>query len=343
VEPSVRQALERVRAGATAVEDAATASFALADIVRRAGKYPLAFAYYREANERLAAAHPFAMDCWEQEVEKTIAASRAWLEAGNCPAADASAGGEKLVFIVGMPRSGTSLCEQIISAHPGVPGAGELASMEHIEKALQQTGSDPYAVEAEPAWIDQMREAYLESLPAGFANHSRVTDKTPRNFERLGLIFRLFPAARVLWCVRHPLDTILSCYFQDFGAGQKFSQRLDHCARMYAAQVRLMRHWKHYFGRSIHAVDYSSLVRDLQSNVRAMADFLDVEFDPAMLQPHRNPRMVRTASAAQVKRPVYTTSLNNWRHYRQELSQVCAMLQQHGLLDAQGRAIEPSQ
>jgi len=336
---SVQLALEQIRTRNGSYESAAVAGFALADLARRAGDHARAFTLYREANERLAAAGPFAMDHWEQSLERTIAASRAWLQnSGHRQTGTVDDCGEKLVFIVGMPRSGTSLCEQIISAHPAVLGAGELTMMEHIEKALPQMDSETAAAAPDAAWLEQMRHAYLEGLPPEAASHMRITDKTPRNFERLGLVFALFPRARVLWCVRHPLDTIISCYFHDFGDGQRFSNRLDHCARMYIGQVRLMRHWMRYFGDSIDIVDYSGLVQNLAAAATEMADFLGLEFHRAMLQPHLNRRPVWTASSAQVRRPVYTSSLDNWRHYRQELSEVCSMLQQHDLLDGQGRS-----
>ncbi len=338
-DPSVRQALEEIKAGAGDDTSAASVRFALADMARRCGDHAAAFALYRQANEYLATAHPFAMDDWEISLEKTISASRAWLESGHAPAADADMnGGERLVFIVGMPRSGTSLCEQIICAHPAVKGGGEMATMEYIANALGYENIDLFSMESEPDWLPRMRCAYLDSLPAGSAAYARISDKTPRNFERLGLILRLFPAARVLWCVRHPLDTIISCFFQDFRSGQRFSYRLEYAARMYAGHVRVMRHWLRYFAGSVKVIDYAEMVQNPAATARQMAAFIGLDFNPAMLQPQLNPRPVRTASSLQVRRPIYTTSLNNWRHYRQELAPLSAMLQQQGLLDAHWRS-----
>jgi hypothetical protein len=183
-----------------------------------------------------------------------------------------------------------------------------------------------------------MRRAYLDSLPTRADDHGRVVDKSPRNFERLGLIFRLFPAARVLWCLRHPLDTIISCYFQDFRGGQRFSSNLEQCAWVYVEHIHLLRHWMRHFRNSIEVVDYSVLVQNLEGTAREMSDFIGVEFHPAMLQPQLNTRNVRTASSQQLRQPVYTTSLNHWRHYRKELADILALLQQQGLLDRQGRS-----
>lgn len=336
---AAQRALEEIRTSARDDESAATAGFALADMARRCGDHAAAFALYRQANEYLAAAHPFAMDDWELSLDKTVSASRAWLESSHSAAAGADTnGGERLVFIVGMPRSGTSLCEQIICSHPGVTGGGEMATMEYIANTLGYENIDPFNSESEPEWLQRMRGAYLDSLPAGSAAYERISDKTPRNFERLGLILRLFPAARVLWCVRHPLDTIISCFFQDFRSGQRFSYRLDYAARMYAGHVRAMRHWMQYFADSITVIDYAELVQNPAATARQMAAFIGLDFNPAMLQPHLNPRPVRTASSLQVKQAIYTTSLNNWRHYRRELAAASAMLQQQGLLDEQWRS-----
>jgi len=335
-DPSVQRGLEEILANTTDDADAASAAFALADISRRRGEHGKAFAYCRAANDRLAAARPFAMDQWEQMVASTISAPDARAE--NAQSVIAKKPAERLIFIVGMPRSGTSLCEQIVSAHSGVFGGGERATMEHIEKTLSHAGAFPRDTATEPSWMGSMRAAYLESLPTGSGSAAWATDKTPRNFERLGLIFRLFPTARVLWCVRHPLDTILSCYFQDFGSGQHFSNRLDHCARMYIGHVRLMRHWLRRYGDSVHIVEYSGLVQELEPSVRGVADFLDLEFEPSMLEPHRNSRMVWTASAQQVKQPVYATSLDVWQHYARELLPARTLLEHHGLIDEKGRS-----
>jgi hypothetical protein len=238
-----------------------------------------------------------------------------------------------------MPRSGTSLSEQILCSHSEVLGGGELATMEYIARALAHEGIDPFEVGSEPGWLERMRRAYLSSLPARAADHARVIDKTPRNFERLGLILRLFPAARVLWCLRHPLDTIISCYFQDFRGGQGFSNNLEQCSGVYVEHIQLLRYWMRYFGDSIYVIDYPDLVQNPEATIHAMADFIGVEFQPAMLQPQLNTRNVRTASAQQLRQPVSTTSLNQWQHYGEELADVCALLQQQGLLDQQGRSI----
>jgi hypothetical protein len=293
---------------------------------------------YREANERLARLRHFNIEEWELQVETTIRDSRAWLEsAAFASPAGNRKWGENLVFIVGMPRSGTSLCEQVLCSHSRILGAGELATMEYITRALKHDSCDPFGADAH--WLNPMRREYLASLPPSVGQYERVSDKSPRNFERLGLVFRLFPGARVLWCQRHPLDTIISCYFQDFQDGQRFSNSLDHIARMYLGHVRLMRHWMSWFAGSIEVIEYSTLVRNLEATARRMAEFVGLDYEAAMCQPHRNPRLTLTASSQQVRQPVYTGSIDNWRHYREELREVASLLQEHDLLDSECRSI----
>jgi tetratricopeptide (TPR) repeat protein len=341
-DPAIEKALADIETLAQDSATTATATFALADLDRQRGLFDAAFARYRSANQRLAESQPFALGKWQESLHTMTSNALMWLEstAGPKPTEEADGGG-RLVFVVGMPRSGTSLCEQVLCSHPGVYGAGELPTMEFIAKALAHEGIDPFHVGSEPDSLKHMCEAYLGSLPTRSANHVRVIDKTPRNFERLGLIFRLFPGARVLWCLRHPLDTILSCYFQDFHGSQQFSHNLDQCAWVYIEHIRLLRHWLLHCGNSIKVVEYPCLVQDLAGTAQEMADFIGVEFHASMLQPQLNTRNVRTASSHQLRQPVYTTSLDQWRHYRKELAGVCVLLQQQGVLDQQGRSIPP--
>ena len=153
------------------------------------------------------------------------------------------------------------------------------------------------------------------------------------NFERIGLIHRIFPAARFVYCKRHPLDTILSCYFQDFQAGLNFASDLEVITRVYIHHARLMEHWSTRIPERIHSVDYESLVSNLETVARAMTEFLNCDFDQAMLKPHQQQRIVTTASNLQVRKPIYTTSINNWKNYRSQLDGVIRLLQEHSVLD----------
>jgi tetratricopeptide (TPR) repeat protein len=329
--------LQSIRAGGQDAWDRPAAIFALAGIYDRAGEFDQAFQLYKEANAGSAVSKPFDIERYEQGVDATIEST---LD-DEFEAAAPGSPGENLVFIIGMPRSGTSLCEQVVSAHSGVLGCGELIAMERVEQALEREGvvpcldNGPHAASAEQ--LAQGRSDYLAALPADYSEYQRVTDKAPMNFQRLTLIHRLFPGARFLYCTRHPLDTVLSCYFHDFQAGMNFSFRMEHILRVYAAQLRLMRHWRRLLGACIHTVSYPELVTDLEAVSRAAACFLGIDFEPAMLQPHLNPRVVNTASSWQVRQPVYDSALDVWKHYENHLDPVIAYLRNNGVLDGELR------
>ena len=319
--------LERIRSGAASASDRGTATFALADMYRRGEKYEPAFELYREANNIMASLQPFNIEAWEQKIERTVqATTRA---DGNVSQSDTS--GSNHVFIIGMPRSGTSLCEQVLSAHPDVLGCGELATMQNIESSLERRRIDPYSLNQEQGRqskeLEQAATTYMSALPTGYQKYQRVIDKAPMNFERIGFINQLFPGARFIYCTRDSLDTILSCFIQNFQAGLNFAFNLEQITRVYIAHERLMQHWQILLPQKIHTVNYESLVTKLDAEAHALANFLQLEFDPAMLIPHKQKRNVTTASNLQVRQPVYTSSIGNWKNYQTQLQTVIESLQ----------------
>ena len=326
--------LEKIRSSDMTASDRGSATFSLAQLYRRDGRYESAFELYQQANRITASTRPFNREGWQERIAGLL---RSTGKSSNFVPAAGTAG-SNLVFIVGMPRSGTSLCEQVLSAHPQVLACGELSTMQNIESSFARQGLNPYQVQQQDASRPKEFEAagarYLAALPRDHQKYKRVTDKAPMNFERVGLIHQVFPAARFIYCRRHPLDTILSCFIQDFHAGLEFAFDLDHITQVYIDHVRLMEYWTGLLPGYIHTVDYESLVTDLESEAQAMADFLQLEFEPGMLQPHRQERSVTTASNVQVRKPVYTSSIGNWKNYREQLDTTIRKLQNHGILDA---------
>jgi len=322
--------LENIRKNASSANDRATAIFSLAGMFRREAQYDNAFELYRQANALVAQSAPYDLDNWELRIKRV----KAETETFTSPPGYA---GENLVFIIGMPRSGTTLCEQVLSAHPGILACGELAAMQHIETGLERRGLNPYRPGAQQADLSQLLpkagSQYLSALPKDHHSYQRVIDKAPMNFERVGLIHKMFPGARFVYCKRHPLDTILSCYFQDFQEGLHFASDLEVITRLYIHHVELMRHWSERIPDKIHTVNYESLVSDLANEAQAITEFLDCEFASAMMTPHDQKRAVTTASNLQVRKPVYTTSINNWKNYQPHLDEVIGLLQKHGVLE----------
>ncbi|MDD9878127.1 MAG: sulfotransferase, partial [Magnetovibrio sp.] len=199
----------------------------------------------------------------------------------------------------GTPRSGTTLVEQILASHPDVRGTGEAATVAGLVPDF-------------PAGLDGVDAAGLASL-AGAAlarlradgDAARIIDKTPFQFQHVGLIRVLFPNARIIHCVRDPLDTGLSCYFQNFVADYPWAADLGHIGRYMAAYGSLMAHWRRVIGVGLIDVVYEDLVRDPEAESRRLIAFLGLDWDDACLRFHESDRTVLTASNWQVRRPVY--------------------------------------
>ena len=223
------------------------------------------------------------------------------------------------VFIIGMPRSGTSLVEQILSCHPQVHAAGELRNLMHLGNDLglgfQKPGPEVCDSSLDRARLTAASVSYLQSLRALAGDATRVTDKMPYNFERLGLIALLFPKARVIHCHRHPLDSCLSCYFLNFYRGNFQTCDLRHMGLYYRQYQRLMEHWRDVLDLAMLEVSYEAHVEDPEKTCREILAFLDLDWDPACLQFHKSERYVRTASRDQVNKPIYRTSVGRWKNY----------------------------
>lgn len=240
------------------------------------------------------------------------------------------------VFIVGMPRSGTTLVEQIISNHSQVVGAGELTAFAEIEQTLQQ---DQVNIEVYPACLNNIDNTrllgtaakYLDVLEKLRTSESRVTDKLPGNFLRIGLIKLLFPSARIIHCKRNPVDTCVSIYTNYFADGYKYAYDLQELARYYVDYRRIMAHWLSLFADSILEVQYEQLVLEQEPVSRQMLDYLALQWEPACLDFHNNQRVVKTASNVQVRQPMYSHAISKWQHYRDDLQPMLEIFSQHGI------------
>jgi Tfp pilus assembly protein PilF len=228
------------------------------------------------------------------------------------------------VFIVGMPRSGTTLVEQIVSSHPTIFGGGELEEFRTMALELPKTlGTDVPAAEC-AALVDQdmvqrLADRYLAHLDTLDSDALRVTDKMPGNFQRLDLIALLFPGARVIHCRRNPLDVSLSCYFHDFSQGHTYTYDLTELGTYYHQYERLMDHWRDVLPVAMLDLTYEDLISDQETVSRRMIDFCGVPWDDACLSFQDNDRSVFTSSMWQVRQPLYQTSVDRWRHYDSHL------------------------
>ena len=216
------------------------------------------------------------------------------------------------VFIVGMPRSGTTLVEQIVSSHPQVHGAGELYALHRIVAALDAFPEATAAL-ADGAFAEIGRR-YLDRLEFKRPGALRVTDKMPWNFRYIGLIRRALPNARIIHVSRDPVATCLSCFSRLFNKNQEFSYDLAELGRYYRGYRALMDHWRAVLPEgAMLEVRYEDVVADLEGQARRLIAYCGLDWNAACLAFQRNGRVVRTASATQVRKPLYTSSLDRWR------------------------------
>ncbi|HXE51774.1 MAG TPA: sulfotransferase [Tepidisphaeraceae bacterium] len=297
--------------------------FLLAAMLERMGRYDEAFEHATTAHRLFhrefdMAAHRAAIDrkiefCTRERMRTLPHATHA---------------GRRPVFIVGMPRSGTSLVEQILAAHPAVFGAGELENIGQIASELASSDA-PYPNSLErltQAEVNQLADRYLSAISALNSTAQFVTDKMPMNFLHLELIELLLPECHVIHCLRDPLDTCLSCYMTDFTAGSFWAWNQKDLAAYFRGYQRVMDHWKRNLTVRMLEIRYEDIVANLEGQSRGLLEFLKLPWDERCLQFHQSERPVTTASREQVKRPLYGSSVGRWKHYRSHLGELMAEL-----------------
>lgn len=229
------------------------------------------------------------------------------------------------LFIVGMPRSGTSLIEQIVASHPAAFGAGELRFWNDVAKRL-----DPTTVTSNGDAVTQriVAEACLANLARFSSDALRVADKMPNNFFHLGLIHSVFPNARILHAQRNPIDTCLSIYFQDLNFGHSYANDLGDLAHYYREYRRLMAHWRAALPPEVFLdVSYETLVEDQEAWSRKLIEFIGLDWDTRCLDFHKTERKVGTASNWQVRQKIYTSSKERWRNYAKYVEPLLGLLE----------------
>lgn len=296
--------------------------FALGKYHDDLGQYAEAFAEYSRAHE-LSRRHGRSYDRagLEREVGETIRTfDRAFLSA-TWPGASAS---ELPVFVVGMPRSGTTLTEQILASHPEAFGAGEVRFWDRALELFRGAGT---GAEARRDALARLSRDYLERIGGRAGGARRVIDKMPANFLYAGLIHTVFPRARILHMQRHPLDTCLSLYFQNFGDLHPHAHDLDSLAHYYGEYLRITAHWRAALPPgTLLEVPYEALVADQEHWTRRMLEFAGLPWDPRCLDFHQSGRVVITASRWQVRQKINSGSVERWRRYEQQLAPLRPLL-----------------
>lgn len=236
------------------------------------------------------------------------------------------------IFVLGMPRSGTTLTEQIIASHSKVFGAGELRHFIELSNMSVNTPSGPvfYPDNLKLLSDEQLASIgpkYVERLRKYSADAEHVTDKMPGNFVNLGLIHALLPNAKIIHIERNPFDNCLSCYTRLFQHGQNFTYDLTELGRYYADYRRLMQHWRKVLPKNAFLdVSYEELVADTETQAKRIIDYCGLEWDANCLEFHKMERQVRTASVTQVRQPIYKTSVERWKRFEKELEPLAIAL-----------------
>ena len=302
-----------------------TTLFHLAKLLDKVGRYDEAFrAAQISGGLRETGYNPGARSA---ECEQRLAA---WNNDSYSQIATSRAKSEKPVFIIGMPRSGTSLVEQIVASHPQAFGCGELldtyrAARDLSEPNEYQKDRSQIALQLKPAELDRAARKSLKSMERSAKTEKgrvdRLTDKQPNNYEFVGIISKMFPGARFIHCKRNPLDTCISCFLLDFVGDQNhgYSYDLEHLAHEYRVYEQYMAHWHSIGSIPILDVQYEDLIQDLETGSRRIIDFIGLQWDDACAMPHKTERSVSTLSSDQVRKPVYTSSKERWRNYEQHI------------------------
>ena len=324
----------RIAASSLTPRKEAMLRYALGKCLDDMNRYEEAFEQYQRANE-IARAHRRSYDRARQKrltdgLLETF--SSGWIR----HARTRGRASHKPVFIVGMPRSGTSLVEQILASHPAVFGAGELtfwqAGAARFERTRRQHAPDSPTARAA---IGELAQRYLQQLDALAPHALRVIDKMPDNFRHLGLIHAALPDGRVIHMRRHPIDTCLSIYFQDFKATLDYANDPGDLAHFYGEYVRLMQHWRSVLPPEVMLeVTYEELIQDPERGTRDLLEFLELPWEPRCLEFQQTRRSVLTASKWQVRQKISSTSIGRWRNYQPYLGELTSLIGLSGSTEA---------
>ncbi len=310
-----RERAEQIAASGLAPMEEASLRFAIGKYCDDVGEFERAFKSYRRANELMkTVADDYLPDNRTRLVDDLIRTHTREAIAAATAGADEWT---KPVFVVGMMRSGTTLAEQILASHPAVASSGELPFWNDTVRAHESLVRQRSPDEALRA---RLAQGYRDVLTRQGEDATRIVDKAPVNSDYLGLIHSVFPRARIIYMSRDPVDTCLSCYFQQFSPTQNFTMDLHDLAHYYREHRRLMAHWRSVLPpEAILEVPYAGLIADQEGWSRRMLEFLGLPWDARCLEFHRTERAVVTASFWQVRQKIYGDSLQRWRNYRRFL------------------------
>lgn len=300
------------------------------------GRWPEAFDYYRKAGDAVTSVANYDIDDDLAIIDKVIEiCDEEWLREGRVT--DPGVYPDRTpVFIVGLPRTGTTLVERIVSSHSRVRSLGETQFMQMMirrqsgMKSIETLTADMIEGAA-AADITAIGKGYLDAVAYRLGDEPMFIDKLPYNFLFLGFIAKAYPHARIVHMRRNPMDTCFSMYKQVFTWAYKFSYSLDHLGRYFVAHEKLGRHWREVLGERLIEVEYESLVANQERETRRLLDRLGLEFERSCLDFDRNQAATTTASSVQVRGKMDTRAVGRWKRFAGELEPLRAFLEDHGI------------
>jgi tetratricopeptide (TPR) repeat protein len=317
---------QQIEAPQVSLEDHFHLCFALGKALEDRGEYEESFRHYHRGNTIKERLEKYDADRTTDDVRRLQAVCTAGFFAERrglgCPATDP-------IFIVGLPRSGSTLLEQILASHSRVDGTKELIDIPAIVRRL---GGKRRANEASryPEILGSLDAEQLRALGEEYLERTRIQrgsapffiDKMPNNFSHIGLIHLILPNARIIDARRHPMAACFSCYTQLFAKGQSFTYGLANIGRYYRDYVELMDHWDRVLPGKVLRVQYEDVVAESETQIRRVLEHCGLPFEEACLEFYRTERAVRTASSEQVRQPIYSGALDHWRHYESWLGEL---------------------
>jgi tetratricopeptide (TPR) repeat protein len=295
--------------------------FALGKAREQRHQYADAFAHYARGNTLRRQDAPFDIEGFERRTTRI----RAFFDKEFFAQRTGSGDPDRApIFIVGLPRSGSTLVEQILASHSRVEGTMELPNIINITRQFDDMAAArdgyPETVGAAPiGLLTALGNRYLQETAPLRTGRQHFTDKLPNNFSHVGLIQAILPQATIIDARRHPMDCCFSTFKQHFAEGQTFSYDLEDLGRYYRCYLSLMDHWDAVLPGKVLHVQYENLVREPEPNIRRLLDHCRLPFEDACLSFHQTRRSVRTASAEQVRQPIFTSGIGHWRHFEEEL------------------------
>ncbi|MFZ5672133.1 MAG: tetratricopeptide repeat-containing sulfotransferase family protein [Pseudomonadota bacterium] len=325
--PLITEAEQRLQRADISKPEANILHISLGFMHEKAGRYSDAFRHFEEANRLVKLDDDVEhFRKWVDSIVSTFTPDvmRAHAHRGSASSLP--------VLVVGMPRSGTTLAEQIIASHGRMSGAGELPRITALAKALKYgvgweakeflAGLSKMSDQA----VQDIADSYVKLLQFHDPNALRIVDKMPHNFANLGMVALFWPQARVIHCKRNPMDTCWSCFQNPLNDSHNYSRDLTYLGQYYREYARLMGHWKTLMPGQIYELSYEKLTEDFEAETRRLIEFIGLPWDEACLNFHEGGATVQTLSRRQVRNPIYKSSVERWRRYEQQLQPLISAL-----------------